>query len=76
FPTSPTDGDYHRLTFSGLAEDVPDRLYRFSTLKGRWVFLEKDRRHEYDGQKKKLQEYITSPFSSSTKLPDLTEDDT
>ena len=75
FPTSPTDGDYHRLTFSGLAEDVPDRLYRFSTLKGRWVFLEKDRRHEYDGQKKKLQEYITSPFSSSTKLPDLTEDE-
>ena len=77
FPTSPTptDGDYHRLTFSGLADDVPDRLYRFSTLKGRWVFLEKDRRHEYDGQKKKLQEYITSPFSSSTKLPDLTEDD-
>ncbi len=73
FPLTPTNEDYHRLTFSGLAEDVPDRLYRFSTAKGRWVFLEKDRRHEFDGQKKKLQEFITSPDSSTTKLPDLTE---
>lgn len=74
FPLTPTNEDYHRLTFSGLAEDVPDRLYRFSTAKGRWVFLEKDRRHEFDGQKKKLQEFITSPDSSTTQLPDLTTD--
>lgn len=74
FPTTFSDGDYHRLTYSGLAEDVPDRLYRYSTANGRWVYLETDRRHEYDGQKKKLQEFITSPFSSSTKLPDLTTD--
>ncbi len=61
FPTSPSDTDYHRLTYSGLAEEVPDRLYRFSVLKGRWVFLETDRRHEFDGQKKKLQEFIVHP---------------
>ena len=72
FPTTTIDGTYHRLTYSGLAEDVPDRLYRYSSLKGRWVYLETDRRHEYDGQKKKLQEFITSPFASPTKLPDLT----
>jgi hypothetical protein len=73
FPTSPTDGDYHRMTYSGLAEDVPDRLYRYSTAKGRWVYLETDRRHEFDGQKKKLQEFIVSPQAASTDLPDLTE---
>ncbi len=72
FPTTPSDKDYHRLTYSGLAEDVPDRLYRFSDAKGRWVYLETDRRHEFDGQKKKLQEFITSPVSASTDLPDLT----
>jgi len=61
FPITPTDGDYHLLTYSGLAEKVPDRLYRFSVLKGRWVFLEKDRRDEFDGQRKKLQEFIIHP---------------
>jgi len=75
FPTIPTDGDYHRLTYSGLAEEVPDRLYRFSTSKGRWVYLETDRRHEFDGQRKKLQEFITSPNSASTNLPDLTTEE-
>ena len=72
FPVTASDGEYHRLTYSGLAEDVPDRLYRFSDAKGRWVYLETDRRHEFDGQKKKLQEFITSPFSASVDLPDLT----
>jgi hypothetical protein len=61
------------MTYSGLAEDVPDRLYRYSTAKGRWVYLETDRRHEFDGQKKKLQEFIVSPQAASTDLPDLTE---
>ena len=73
FPTSFSDGDYHRLTYSGLAEDVPDRLYRYSSAKGRWVYLETDRRHEFDGNKPKLQEFITSPYSADTELPDLTE---
>ena len=72
FPVSPTNNDYHRLTYSGLAGDVPDRLYRYSNAKGRWIYLETDRRHEYDGQKKKLQEFITSPYSAYTSLPDLT----
>ena len=75
FPSSPSDGVYHRLTYSGLAEDVPDRLYRFSNAKGRWVYLETDRRHEFDGQRKKLQEYITSPDSGSSDLPDYTTPD-
>ena len=30
---------------------------------------------EFDGQKKKMQEFITQSTSSSTKLPDLTEEE-
>lgn len=70
FPEDPSDGEYHRLTYSGLAEDVPDRLYRYSITKGRWIYLETDRRHEFDGTKKKLQEFITSP--GSTPYDDIT----
>ncbi len=73
FPTNPSDTDYHRLTYSGLAEDIPARLYRFSTTKGRWVYLETDRRDEFDGTKKKLQEFITDP--SSTPINKITGDE-
>jgi hypothetical protein len=64
FPANPSDRDWHRLTYSGLAGDVPARLHRYSVAKGRWVYMETDRRHEYDGQKKKLQEFITSPTAT------------
>jgi hypothetical protein len=61
YPENPSDGDYHRLTYSGVAEDVPARLYRYSSAKGRWIYLETDRRSEFDGTRKKLQEFITHP---------------
>lgn len=61
-PASPTDGDYHRLTYSGLAENVPARLYRYSVNKGRWIYLETDRRAQYDAQQATLEEYLTSPM--------------
>lgn len=61
YPASPSHGDYHRLTYEGLSQDVPARLYRYSTAKGRWVFLEKDRRAEFDPNKPRLQEFLTSP---------------
>jgi len=57
-PTIHNDGDYHRLTYSGLAEDVPPRLYRWSTVKNRWLYLETDRRFEYNKTKPTLQEYL------------------
>lgn len=61
YPTSPTHGDYHRLTYEGLSRDVPARLFRYSSSKGRWVFLEKDRRAENDPNKPRLQEFLTAP---------------
>lgn len=63
FPPTPKNGDYHRLTYEGLAKDVPARLYRYSTTKGRWIFLESDKRTKYNNQKAVLDEYV----SSSTK---------
>lgn len=60
FPASPSNKDYHRLTYEGLSKDVPARLYRYSQSKGRWIFLEADRRAEFDPQKPRLQEFLTS----------------
>jgi hypothetical protein len=65
FPPSPSDGDYHRLTYTGLAKDVPPRLYRWSITKGRWVYLETDRRLQFNNQKAVIEEYLTS----STRKP-------
>jgi len=63
FPTSPSNGDYHRLIYTGLAKDVPPRLYRWSEVKDRWIYLETDRRKQYTNQKAILEEYLTSPTS-------------
>lgn len=59
FPTSPQHGDYHRLTYD-VSFNVPARLYRYSSSKGRWIFLEKDRRAEFNPDKPTLQEFLTS----------------
>lgn len=59
-PAAPNEhGAYHRLTYVGLADDIPARLYRYSESKG-WIFLEKDRRAEYDHTLPVLQEFLTS----------------
>lgn len=60
FPTNPTNGAYHRMTYAGLAQDVPPRLYRWSSTKGRWIYLETDRRAQYNLQKNGLDEYMIS----------------
>lgn len=57
-PASPSHGDYHRLTYEGLSKDVPARLFRYSETKGRWLFLEKDRRAEFDPKRPRLQEFM------------------
>jgi len=66
YPENPTHGDYHRMTYSGLAEDIPARLYRYSTSKGRWIYLETDLRALYNPAKPTLKEFITSPNATST----------
>ena len=61
YPPSPVNFDYHRLTYENINSDVPARLYRYSTSKGRWIFLEKDRRAQFNAGKPILQEFLTSP---------------
>ncbi len=65
FPANPNDREYHRLTYSGLAGDIPARLYRYSVQKGRWIFLETDRRAEFNPAKPQLKEFITSSGAMS-----------
>lgn len=70
FPTNPKQGEYHRLTYEGLAKDVPARLYRYSTTKSRWIFMESDKRAQFNNQKAVLDEYVSSPnkqFSTEIK---------
>lgn len=65
FPTKPKNGDYHRMIYVGTAKKVPARLFRYSSQKQRWLYLETDRREEYNAQSVILDEYLTSP----TKIP-------
>lgn len=70
FPSAPKNGDYHRLTYVGLAKGVPARLHRYSQSKSKWVYMETDRRAEYNNQKQVLAEYTTSKtktFASEIK---------
>lgn len=67
FPENPVNGDYHRLTYEGLSKDVPARLYRYSTTSVRWVYLETDRRAEFNKQSKLLTEYTTSPYKQPAR---------
>lgn len=80
YPTSPSHGDYHRLTYEGLSKDVPPRLYRYSSSKGRWIFLEVDRRAEFNPGKPRLQEFLVSgskrPHTHIVRdKPDFCEDE-
>lgn len=61
YPTSPKHGDYHRLIYEGLSKDVPAQLYRYSQTKGRWVYLESDRRAAWNSDKPVLEEFLRSP---------------
>jgi len=67
-PTNPKDGDYHRLTYSAIDIDIPARLFRYSLVKGRWVFLESDKRNAWNNSKPQMEEYYKSrnnPTSNS-----------
>jgi hypothetical protein len=69
FPDSPSDGDYHRLTYTSIRSGIPARLHRYSVAKGGWVFLEKDRRAQFKNTEAKLQKTL-DPESSTVTPPD------
>lgn len=66
FPPTPADGAYHRLTYKNNANDnIPPRLFKYSLVKGRWIYCETDRRKQYNRMKPSLQANITSPTATS-----------
>lgn len=57
------DGAYFRLYYPVDVKIAP-RLYRFSLVKGRWIFMEQDKRTEYSALKPAVQKIL----KSSTKI--------
>ena len=55
-----SDGDYHRLTYETIDETIPARLYRYSSAKDRWIFMESDKRAKYKETRPRLQEFVQS----------------
>jgi hypothetical protein len=63
YPELPKDGDYHRLIYVGTAEKIAPRLYRYSLPKTRWIYMETDRRQQYQEDKPTTESLITSKTS-------------
>lgn len=65
FPPSPTDGDYHRLTYALLGNNIPPRLYKFSSVKNRWIFMETDNKFKFRNNKSIITEFVESENKST-----------
>jgi hypothetical protein len=74
FPTKPSNGDYHRLTYDHINSDLPARLYRYSSAKERWIYLETDRRASIRDTLPPYQEFIDSNTSSVTAPNDISNE--
>ena len=60
YPKNPSNGDYHRLTYSKISDPIPPRLYQYSSKKNRWIFLESDKRFASNSKKPQLEQYLNS----------------
>jgi hypothetical protein len=62
FPINPASGDYHRLTYQKYGDDIPPRLYRYSTRadngSGGWIPVDVDRRFEFKKTRPIVQEFL------------------
>jgi hypothetical protein len=64
--TTVSDGDYFRLYYPE-STGIPARLYRFSAVKNKWVFLETDRRGEQSSLKPSVRSILQSPTKVGLK---------
>lgn len=69
-PKNPSNGDYHRLTYTQIGSNIPVRLYKYSSAKGRWIYLETDRKASINQHRPLLKEY-TSGDSTKTPLDEI-----
>lgn len=73
FPLNPKNGDYHRLSYTTIGTDIPIRLHKYSSAKGRWIYMETDRKATINDHRPLLHQYIARD-SSKTPLPDIDEE--
>jgi hypothetical protein len=59
-----SDGDYFRLYYPPETRIAP-RLYRYSALKNRWIFVEQDRRGDYSSHKPSVRSILQSDTKRS-----------
>ena len=55
----PVDGEYYRLYYPPETK-IPPRLYRWSSVKNRWIFVETDRRGDYSSHKPSIRTILQS----------------
>lgn len=61
-----TDGDYFRLYYPEDTK-IPPRLYRYSAVKNRWIYLETDRRGDYSSYKPSVRKILESSNKQGLK---------
>lgn len=66
-PATGTNGAYHRQTYTSIDETIPARLFKFSSAKNRWLWVETDQRQKYANTKPTLQEYLSSNTAKPAK---------
>lgn len=70
FPATAVNNAYHRLSYNRVGANLPVRLYRYSSAKGRWLYLETDRKAFITANRPLLAQY-TGQNSSKTPLDDI-----
>lgn len=58
-PADSTEGEYYRLYYPAETK-IPPRLYRFSQIKNKWIYLETDRRGDYNSFKPSVRAIMQS----------------
>jgi hypothetical protein len=61
-----SDGDYFRLYYAPETK-IPPRLYKFSAIKNRWIFMETDRRGDYSSHRPSVRNILQSDTKQSLK---------
>jgi hypothetical protein len=57
FPDTPVNGDYHRLTYTQLGNNIAARLHRWSSAKRQWIYLEQDSRSQIKNARTVVEEF-------------------
>lgn len=66
WPANPKNNQYHRVTYESITTDtIPPRLYRYSKVKNRWIYLETDERAMTQGLKTRLKSYLADADRTS-----------